>query len=48
MVSEWPSGLGLTYVLAVLKSQVVISTELRQRRTHAVIAELSEKRVDAA
>jgi SRSO17 transposase len=37
----WLEGLNLAHVLAVPKSQMVISMDLRQRRAHAVIAELA-------
>jgi hypothetical protein len=39
---SWLEEHGLAHVLAVPKSQMVISMDLRQRRAHAVIAELSE------
>jgi SRSO17 transposase len=39
---SWLEGHDLAHVLAVPKSQMVISMDLRQRRAHAVIAELVE------
>nr|GLK40899.1 transposase [Rhodococcus wratislaviensis] len=37
----WLESRGVDHVLALPKSQMVISMELRQRRAHAVIADLS-------
>lgn len=36
----WLESLGVAHILAVPKSQMVISMELRQRRAHTVIADL--------
>ncbi|KSZ55930.1 endonuclease DDE [Rhodococcus pyridinivorans KG-16] len=38
----WLESRGVAHVLAVPKSQMVVSMQLRQRRAHAVIAELDE------
>ena len=38
----WLEDRNLAHVLAVPKSQMVISMDLRQRRAHAVITELDE------